>query len=55
MLAEQVDRTVRCSIVEKPLEVLRGLISHFGTSWEKVVFIGGERGFDVIGSGNERF
>ena len=28
---------------------------HFGTSLEKVVFIRGQRGFDVIGSGNERF
>ena len=54
MLFEQGDHALRRGIVEKPLEVLRGLIGYFGASREEVVFVRGERGFDVIGSGSER-
>jgi len=54
MLAEQVDHALRRGLVEKPHEVLCGLSGNLSASGEEALFIRGERGFDVIGSGDER-
>src|SRR5580658_8940132 len=54
MLAEQVDHTLGCGIVEKPFEVLRSLPRKFFASRKEVVFIGGKCGFDLMRTGDER-
>ena len=51
---KEADYTLRRGIAEEPLEVPGTLVGYFGAPGEKVVFICGERSFNVIGRGNER-